>query len=77
MGRVEQYHTHTRVVNGYKTHAHTRTRGYETLPVPITGGYPYPLGTQRVDQIVYKLFKNLHSSVKHLTKKYSSQLNNK
>jgi hypothetical protein len=39
MGRVEQYHTHTRIVNGYKI-----------LPIPVPMGmklypYPYPMGT--------------------------------
>jgi hypothetical protein len=39
MDRVEQYHTHTRMVDGYKI-----------LPVPISipDGYPYPLCTQRI-----------------------------
>jgi hypothetical protein len=40
MGRVEQYHIHTRIVNGYKL-----------LPIPIPMGiklypYPYPVGTR-------------------------------
>jgi hypothetical protein len=43
MGMVEQYHTHTRIVDGYKI-----------SPIP-TGKklypYPYPLGTRQVDQI--------------------------
>jgi hypothetical protein len=34
MGRVEYYHTYTRIVNGY-----------ETLPIPIPDGYPYPTST--------------------------------
>jgi hypothetical protein len=34
-GRVEQYHTHTRIVDGYKT-----------LPVPVGMNlYPYSTGT--------------------------------
>jgi hypothetical protein len=27
---------------------HTRTHGYETLPRPITDGYPYPFGAQSI-----------------------------
>jgi hypothetical protein len=55
MGRVEQYRTHTRIVDGYKI-----------LPIPVPMGinlYPYPLGTQRVDQVLHKLFTILLSSV--------------
>jgi hypothetical protein len=40
MGRVEQYHTHTRIVDGYKI-----------LPVPVPTGmklYPYPTRTHWV-----------------------------
>jgi hypothetical protein len=47
MDRVEQYHTHTRIVDAYKI-----------LPVPVPIGmnlYPCPLGTQQVDQILHML----------------------
>jgi hypothetical protein len=64
MGRVEQYHTYTCIVDGYKI---------LPVPIPIPTGmklypyptlwYPYPLGTQRVDQILYKLLTILLSSI--------------
>jgi hypothetical protein len=49
MGRVDQYHTHTHIVNGYKI-----------LPIPVTMGmklypYPYPAGT--VGQLITRLHK--------------------
>jgi hypothetical protein len=37
----------------------TRTDGYEYLPMPIPDGYPYPLGTQQVDQILHMLLTTL------------------
>jgi hypothetical protein len=43
----------------------TRTHGYETLPIPIPCRYPYPLSTQRVDQILHKLLTILLLSIVH------------
>jgi hypothetical protein len=59
MGRVEQYHTHTHIVDGYKI-----------LPIPIPMGIklylcPYPPGTQWVDQILHKLLTILLLSIVH------------
>ena len=53
MGRVEQYHT--------------RTHGYETLPSP--DGYPYLLGTHRIQQIVriFTLIDNTFDKKKQLS----------
>jgi hypothetical protein len=59
MGRVEQYHTHTRIVDGYKI-----------SPVPMLVGiklypYPYPEGMGIHDMI----FTILHSLVSAMAKK--------
>jgi hypothetical protein len=54
MGRVEQYHTHTRIFVGYII-----------LPIPIPMGvnlYPYPAGTH-THQILYKLLTILLLSI--------------
>ena len=47
------------------------------LSVPVPDGYPYPLGTQDVEQIVHKISIILHSYIAHLTKKLLFQLDNK
>jgi protein-tyrosine phosphatase len=65
MGRVEQYHTHTRIVDGYKILPIPIPMGIKTLFVPIPDGYPYPLGIQWVDQILHKLLTILILSIVH------------
>jgi hypothetical protein len=65
MGRVEQYHTHTHIVYGYIILPVSVPMGVNLYPYPYSGGYPYPLGTQRVDQIVHKLLTILLSLVVH------------
>jgi hypothetical protein len=41
----------TKAEDSTRTHIH----GYKALPIPIPGGYPYALGTQLIDQILYTL----------------------
>jgi hypothetical protein len=55
MGRVEEYNTHTNIVDGYKI--------LPVLMVIKLYPYSYPLGTQRIDQIVYTLLTFLLSLI--------------
>jgi hypothetical protein len=65
MGRVEQYHTHARIVDGYKIPPVSVPTGINLNPYPYPTGYPYPLGPQRVDQILHKLHTILLLSIIH------------
>jgi hypothetical protein len=59
MDRVEQYHTHTHIVDGYKI-----------LPVPIPMGiklytYPYPAGTHTAIPIGYPTDRSNNIHITH------------
>jgi hypothetical protein len=65
MSRVEQYHTYVHIVDGYKILPVPVPTGIDLNPYPYPAGYPYPLGPQRVDQILHELLTILLLSIIH------------
>jgi hypothetical protein len=63
MCRVQQYHTHAHIVDGYKILPVCMPMGINLNLYPYPAGYPYLLGPQRVDQILHKLLAILLLSI--------------
>jgi hypothetical protein len=65
MSSVEQCNIHTRIIDGYNILPILVPMGMNLYSYPYSGGYPCPLGTQQVDQIIHKLLNILLLSIVH------------